>query len=72
MDMYQLYVWIGIYEPLLDQGNSCTCMALHFILTLCLLHVASSADNLKVANSLDPDQARQNFGPDPDPNCLTL
>ena len=24
------------------------------------------------ANSLDPDQARQNIGPDLDPNCLTL
>ena len=24
------------------------------------------------ANSLDPDQARQNVGPDVDPNCLTL
>ena len=24
------------------------------------------------ANSLDPDQARQNVGPDLDPNCLTL
>ena len=24
------------------------------------------------ANSLDPDHARQNFGPDLDPNCLTL
>ena len=24
------------------------------------------------ANSLDPDQARQNVGPDQDPNCLTL
>ena len=23
------------------------------------------------ANSLDPDQARQNAGPDLDPNCLT-
>ena len=23
------------------------------------------------ANSLDPDQAWQNVGPDPDPNCLT-
>ena len=22
--------------------------------------------------SLDPDQARQNVGPDQDPNCLTL
>ena len=24
------------------------------------------------ANSLDPDQAHQNVGPDLDPNCLTL
>ena len=24
------------------------------------------------ANSLDPDQARLNVGPDGDPNCLTL
>ena len=24
------------------------------------------------ANSLDPDQARQNVGPDLDPNCLKL
>ena len=24
------------------------------------------------ANSLDPDQARQNIGPDLDPKCLTL
>ena len=24
------------------------------------------------ANSLDTDQARQNIGPDRDPNCLTL
>ena len=24
------------------------------------------------ANSLDPDQARQQVGPDLDPNCLTL
>ena len=24
------------------------------------------------ANSLDPDQARQNVGPDRYPNCLTL
>ena len=26
---------------------------------------------IKVANSLDPDQARQYVGPDLDPNCLT-
>ena len=24
------------------------------------------------ANSLDPDQARPNVGPDLDPNCLTI
>ena len=30
----------------------------------CLLLITS-------ANSLDPDQARQNVGPDLDPNCLT-
>ena len=30
----------------------------------------SSADNF--ANSLDPDQAQQNVGPDLDPDCLTL
>ena len=32
--------------------------------------IVSSADIL--ANSLNPDQARQNVGPDLDPNCLTL
>ena len=37
-------------------------------LTLCLL--VSSADNL--SNRLDTDQARQDVGPDLDPNCLTL
>ena len=25
---------------------------------------------IRVANSLDPDQARQDVGPDLDPNCL--
>ena len=25
-----------------------------------------------IANSLDPDQAQQNVGPDLDPDCLTL
>ena len=38
------------------------------VLTLYLL--VSSADNL--CKQLDPDQARQNVGPDLDPNCLTL
>ena len=27
---------------------------------------------ISFANSLDPDQDRQNVGPDLDPNCLTL
>ena len=27
---------------------------------------------ISFVNSLDPDQARQNVGPDLDPNCLTL
>ena len=27
---------------------------------------------ITLANSLDPDQAQQNVGPDLDPNCLTL
>ena len=44
-------------------------MALHFILiTPCLLVLSS--DNL--CKHLDPDQARQNVGPNLDPNCLTL
>ena len=30
------------------------------------------ADNLKFGNILDPDQDRQNIGPDLDPNRLTL
>ena len=42
--------------------------ALVTCLTLCLL--VSSADNL--CNSLYPDQARQNVGPDLDPICLTI
>ena len=31
----------------------------------CCLHIT-------FANSLDPDHAQQNVGPDLDPNCLTL
>ena len=27
-------------------------------------------NTIQVSNSLDPDQARQNVGPDLDPNCL--
>ena len=33
----------------------------------CLCHLL-----ITFVNSLDPDQARQNVGPDLDPNCLTL
>ena len=35
-------------------------------LTLCPLCLL-----INFANSLDPDQAQQNVGPDLDPNCLT-
>ena len=31
----------------------------------------STTSVITFANSLDPDQARQNVGPDLDPNCLT-
>ena len=34
--------------------------------------LASSLLLFTFANSLDPDQDRQNVGPDLDPNCLTL
>ena len=30
----------------------------------------SFENTIKVSNSLDPDQARQNVGPDLGPNCL--
>ena len=36
-----------------------------FSVNCCLLLIA-------LANSVDPDQARQNVGPDLDSNCLTL
>ena len=38
----------------------------------CLACFISSSADITFANSLDPDQARQNVGPDLDPNCLTL
>ena len=37
----------------------------HWIYLFCCLLIT-------FANSLDPDHDRQNFGPDLDPNCLTL
>ena len=36
------------------------------------LHLQVPSANSQFANSLDPDQARQNVGPDLDANCLTL
>ena len=45
------------------------------LLSFCSSFLASSdfCGLLKTfANSLDPDQDRQNVGPDLDPNCLTL
>ena len=38
-------------------------------LTFCPLCLLTTVCNF--ANSLDPDQARQNVGPDLGPNCLT-
>ena len=38
----------------------------------CLTRAIAFPQYLKFANSLDPDQARQNVGPDLDPDCLTL
>ena len=32
----------------------------------------SYRNTIRVSNSLDPDQARQNFGPDLGPNCLHM
>ena len=32
----------------------------------------SFSDTVRVSNSLDPDQARQNVGPDLNPNCLQM
>ena len=41
-------------------------------LTLSPLVAAFCRPLITFANSMDPDQARQNVGPDLDPNCLTL
>ena len=53
------------------------------ILCVCLLHSAdffskstiskhSTKNTIRVSNSLDPDQARQNVGPDLGSNCLQM
>ena len=43
------------------------------VLYLTLLSTSGDFCHLLItfANSLDPDQAQQNVGPDLDPNCLT-
>ena len=35
-----------------------------------LLKKNSARNTIRVSNMLDPDQDRQNVGPDLDPNCL--
>ena len=42
----------------------CCNLTLSLLVETCLL--------ITFANNLDPDQDRQNVGPDLDPNCLTL
>ena len=37
-----------------------------------ILYIQKFINFVIFANSLDPDQAQQNVGPDLDPNCLTL
>ena len=43
-----------------------------YIQLLSEINLINSLPTNVVANSLDPDQARQNVGPDLDTNCLTL
>ena len=48
-----------------------SCKLVHLAkFSLCLLVLCADSDVF--TNSLDPDQARQNVGPDLDPNCLTF
>ena len=43
-------------------------MFMLFVVNLFL--ISTSSINIKVSNSLDPDQARQNVGHDPNPSSL--
>ena len=50
------------------------CLLLSYTIHINSFHASGDLCRLLItfANSLDPDQARQNVGPDLDPNCLTL
>ena len=47
-----------------------TFMKIFFLKKLILKEISRRQKTF--VNSLDPDQVRQNVGPDLDPNCLTL
>ena len=56
-----------------DQFLDFPILLLLFLHTFCaIFHSldAFSFNIIRVSDSLDPDQARQNVGPDLDPNCL--
>ena len=55
-------VWIQIRTNIHKINVSC-------FVVVCWLKY-SLMDTIRVSNSLDPDQDRQNVGPDLDPNCL--
>ena len=59
----------GNSNALLTEPLRSTCHNWHFMgpLFACLCHLL-----ITFANSLDPDQARQNVGPEMDPKSLTL
>ena len=65
---------IGHFQPkeltLCMQGNfSCFCLLLIFLQKL-TFSKNSFTNAIRVSNSLDPDQDRQNVGPDLGPNSL--
>ena len=57
-----------------DQLLDTQILLLLFLHTLLLCHILlwmlDFFTTIRVSNSLDPDQARQNVGPDLGPNCL--
>ena len=63
----------GLQAASMDDTTIC---AMHMVrMKLNILKVASGnfcCLLITFANSLDPEQDRQNVGPDLDPNCLTL
>ena len=60
----QLHVFMFLYLCLQSDVSEC-CLILSLIAVTCWLLIT-------FANNLDPDQDRQNFGPDLDQNCMTL